>query len=42
MPAPPAQFPEYARTEKRRGRRVLTLAWMLVAAFCVLCALSLL
>ena len=41
MPAPPVRYAESWAPEKRRRIRVLTMAWMLVAAFCVLCALSL-
>ena len=41
MPAPPVRYAESLEPEKRRRIRVLTMAWMLVAAFSVLCALSL-
>ncbi len=36
MPSPPVSFQQVAQ-EKRRGRRLLALAWLLVAAFSLFC-----
>jgi hypothetical protein len=42
MRSPPVRFAEPIVAERRRQWRVLTLAWLLVAASCTLMALSLL
>jgi hypothetical protein len=37
MPSPPVRFAEADIAEKRRGRRVLILAWLLALAFSLMC-----